>query len=123
MESPVFCVRACLAAVIALSVAGSAIPNPVTTAEAQQGDSNVIVILRDQLSFVPPARRSMQARSLALATAQSPVVSQLQQTRSRKVTSFATINAFATSVSASEAAQLASHPMVQAVVPDRTIHA
>ncbi|MEA3149953.1 MAG: hypothetical protein QOD56_892 [Gammaproteobacteria bacterium] len=124
MNSPVFSVRVCISAVIALSVAGSAIPNPVTPVEAQQAaDSNVIVILRDQLTFAPPARRSMEARSSALAAAQSPVVSQLQQTRSRKVTSFATINAFATSVSASEAAQLANHPMVQAVVPDRTIHA
>ncbi len=125
MDSPTaFSVRVCLSTVIALSVAGSAIPNTVTQVPAQSAaDSNVIVILRDQMASVPPVRRAMEARSSALAASQSSLVAHLQQMRNRKVTSFSTINAFATSVSAEEAAQLSAHPLVQAVVPDLTIRA
>jgi hypothetical protein len=86
-------------------------------------ESDVIVILRDQLAGVPPARRAMTSRASAVAASQSSVVAQLQQTRARRVTSFATVNAFATRVSAAEALQLAAQPTVQAVVPDRTIRA
>jgi Subtilase family/Peptidase inhibitor I9 len=117
-----FSLRVWISAVCAFSAAGSAVPNPVTPAQAQQAaESNVIVILRDQLANVPPVRQAMAERTMALAASQSSLVSQLQQTRARKVTSFSTINAFATNVSAAEAAQLAAHPLVQAVVPDRVI--
>jgi Subtilase family/Peptidase inhibitor I9 len=119
-----YSLRVCISAVVALSAAGSAVPNTVTPAQAQQAaETDVIVILRDQVANVPPARRAMGARATALAASQSAVVIQLQQARARRVTSFSTINAFATSVSASEAAELAAHPLVQAVVPDRMIRA
>ena len=115
--------RVCLSVVVGLSAAASAVPNPVTPAEAQQlAQRDVIVILRDQLTNVPAARRAMSGRATAIAASQSPLVGQLQQSRARNVTSFSTINAFATRVSAAEAEQLAAHPMVQAVVPDRIIH-
>ena len=125
MDRPTaFSMRVSLSAVIALSLAGSAVPNTISQVQAPSAaDSNVIVILRDQVEAVPPARRAMDARSSALAASQSSVLAHLQQMRARKVTSFTTINAFATSVSAAEAAQLAAHPMVQAVVPDLTIRA
>jgi hypothetical protein len=122
-DSISFSLRLCVAAIIGMSAAGSAIPNPVTPAESQRVEqSDVIVILRDQLANVPATRRSMGSRAAAVAASQSPVVAQLQQSRAHRVTSFGTINAFATRVSAAEAAQLAAHPMVQAVVPDRIIH-
>jgi hypothetical protein len=123
-DSISFSLRVCVSAVIGLSVAGGAIPNPVTQVQSLQVEqSDVIVILRDQLANQPPMRRAMGSRATAVAASQSSVVGQLQQSRARRVTSFGTINAFATSVSATEAAQLAAHPMVQAVVPDRVIHA
>src|ERR1700730_16614093 len=116
--------RVGVASIIGAAAVASAIPNSLTPAQDQrEPQSDVIVILRDQLPGTPPARRAMGARASAVAAAQTPVVAQLQQNRTRKVTSFNTINAFATTVSAAEAAQLATHPMVQAVVPDRTIHA
>src|ERR1700722_18372612 len=88
---------------------------------AQEAQRNVIVIMRDQVPNLPPARRAMGARASALAASQSSVLSQLPNVGTRKVRSFSTINAFAASVSASEAAMLAAHPMVQAVVPDAVI--
>jgi hypothetical protein len=100
------------------SSAGTAQPTPLNAA-AQQ--ANVIVILRDQLPNVPPARRSMGARTSALASSQSPLIAQLQRTRARSVRQFGTINAFATAVSPLEASALAANPLVQAVVPDRAI--
>ena len=116
-------VRAGIAIAIALSAAGSAVSDALSSAQVRQlAESEVIVILRDQLTGVPAARRAMGARAAAVTAAQSPLLAQLQGNRARKVTQFATINAFAAKVSAAEAAQLASHPLVQAVVPDRVIH-
>ena len=88
---------------------------------AQEAQRNVIVIMRDQMPNLPPARRAMGARASALAASQSSVLSQLPNVGTRKVRSFGTINAFAATVSASEAAMLSAHPMVQAVVPDLVI--
>ncbi len=88
---------------------------------AQEAQRNVIVILRDQVSSLPPARRAMGARAAALAASQNSVLSQLPNVGSRKIRSFSTINAFAATVSASEAAMLSAHPMVQAVVSDAVI--
>jgi Subtilase family/Peptidase inhibitor I9 len=88
---------------------------------AQEAQRDVIVILRDQMPNMPPARRAMGARASALAASQSSVLSQLPNMGTRKIRSFSTINAFAATVSASEAAMLSAHPMVQAVVPDAVI--
>jgi hypothetical protein len=118
--------KLCLS-VIVLCLTGSVLTQALTPAQfeqaAQQAQRNVIVILRDQMTNVPPERRAMGTRASAIATAQSSVLSVLPRVAGRKVRSFATINAFATSVSESEAAQLAAHPMVQAVVPDAVIRA
>ncbi len=119
-----FSLRLCVSAAIGLSVAAAAAPNPVTQAQAAQvAENNVIVILRDQVQSVAPTRYAMGARATMLAASQSAIVGDLQQRRARKVTSFNTINAFATSVTADEVTQLTAHPEVQAVVPDRVIHA
>src|ERR1700732_3211381 len=88
---------------------------------AQEAQRNVIVIMRDQMPNLAPARRAMGARASALAASQSAVLSNLPIVGTRKVRSFSTINAFAATVSASEAAMLSAHPMVQAVVPDAVI--
>jgi hypothetical protein len=83
----------------------------------------VIVILRDQVPSVAPARGAMAARASALASAQVPILSELQQAGAIKVRSFRLINAVATTVSKAEIARLAAHPLVQAVVPDLPIRA
>jgi hypothetical protein len=114
--------------VLATSLTAAAAAPESTTAEeslqrAQGTQSDVIVILRDQVAAAPPQRRALSIRASALASAQSPLISELQQGRARTVHSFSTINAFATSVTAAEAAHLATHPEVQAVVPDLAIRA
>ncbi|MGO9946024.1 MAG: S8 family serine peptidase [Steroidobacteraceae bacterium] len=113
--------------VLAMSIAGIALSASSTTAQMQQlaqsARQNVIVIMRDQLESVPPMRRAMGARAAAIVSAQVPVLNQLQQGGPRKVLTFSTINAFATSVTAAEKDSLAAHPMVLAVVPDRVISA
>jgi hypothetical protein len=82
---------------------------------------DVIVILRDQMNEVPGKRGEHQARANALAASQDSYINPLQTARSRKVTKFRTINAFATSVSKAESDQLSANPAVQAVVPDAVI--
>ncbi len=113
--------------VLGLSLADSSVPSSLTPQQAQQmaqgQQSKVIVIMRDQLPNSPPLRSTMASRIAAVAAAQAPMASQLLHARSRPFHSFGLINAFATSVSAKEAAYLASHPLVQAVVPDMTIRA
>jgi hypothetical protein len=108
--------------VAALSVAGSALPKSLEKV-AQSTQRDVIVILRDQLPNVPPVRRAMAARVAAIAEAQLPVLTQLQQSQPHKIHTFGMINAFATSLTPAEEAQLSAHPQVLAVVPDAVIHA
>ncbi len=93
------------------------------TQAAQADTQNVIVILRDQMSSMPPVRGALQGRADALSASQDTYIGQLQATRARKVTKFKTINAFATTVSKAEADQLLANPGVQAVVPDAIIRA
>jgi hypothetical protein len=119
-----FSLRLCISTAIGVGVAAVAVPSPVTTAQVQQQatQSNVIVIMRDQLAGVSLAGRQLSARAAAVSASQSGVISRLQRNRSRKITSFSTINAFATSVSADEVSTLVADPSVQAVVPDRELH-
>jgi hypothetical protein len=111
---------------IALLLSSNAMPGvelPAQILQAMQGTNrDVIVILRDQVASVPPIRRAMGARSESLAASQSSVMSSLPRLQGRKFHAFSTINAFATSVSASELAQLSADVRVQAVVPDAVIH-
>jgi hypothetical protein len=107
-----------------LAAASSAQPGSFTSAQLSRATQvPVIVILKDQLPSLPPSRESMTPRAAAIAGAQTDVLSMLQRSGTHTVHSFSTINAFATKVTASEAAALANHPDVQAVVPDAVIRA
>jgi hypothetical protein len=110
-----------------LILSGSALSVGLTPAQIQQfeegADTDVIVILRDQMPGVAATRSSMAARASALAAAQTPILSELQQAGAGKVRSFGLINALATRVSKAEVARLAAHPLVKAVVPDMPIRA
>jgi len=113
--------RICISVALGLGLVGSAVPAQVTAAQAKEvAEGDVIVIMRDQLAGTTE-QHSLAARSIAAGASQSSVVNQLQQLGARKVTSFSTINAFATKVSAAESALLAANPAVQSVVPDRMI--
>ena len=120
-----FSLSACIASIISFAVAGGATSAPITKNSIAKPDtrSDVIVILRDQLASAPPIRGAMGIRAAAVASSQSAVVTRLQQSAPRKITTFSTINAFATKVSEAEREQLALDPSVQAVVPDLLISA
>ena len=95
---------------------------PARTLQSMPVDeSDVIVILKDQQSMAPAARGARPSRSAAVSSAQGAIVSRLQTAHPRNIRSFSMINAFAARVSSAEAAQLASSPEVQAVVPDAVI--
>jgi hypothetical protein len=109
---------------VALSLAASALigaSTPTRTAPAQLRSSNVIVVLRDQKPELPGLRGMRGARAAALSTAQDPVVAHMQAAGSTRIHRFELINAVSANVSAAEAQQLAAHPLVQAVVPERVI--
>jgi hypothetical protein len=111
--------------IAALLTAGTSLPNPLPRGEAHQlaegATRKVIVILRDQLAAVPGERGAHAARSSAILGAQHEVLNHLRQSGARNVHSFRTINAVAATVTQAEAAALASHPQVTAVVDDRVI--
>ncbi len=110
---------------IALLLSSNALPGAMLPAQIEQAmretNRDVIVILRDQVASVPPMRRAMGARASTLAASQSSVMSSLPVVQGRKFHAFSTINAFATSLSAAELAQLSADARVQAVVPDAII--
>jgi hypothetical protein len=93
--------------------------SPVATAAAI--DRDMIVILRDQRLDLPGLRGARTVRAAALATAQQPILAELNQLRAHAVRSFSLLNGFATKLSKGEAEHLATHPLVQAVVADATL--
>jgi hypothetical protein len=113
-----------LGSTVALLLSGNALPGTVP-AQVQKviedGQHDMIVIMRDQLPNLPPQRRAMAGRASAIASAHNSVLSQMPQLRLRKFHSFTTINAFSASLSEAEANELAARPDVQAVVNDRVI--
>ena len=110
------------AAVVTVVLSSSALSTATkATATAPALKRNVIVILRDQMPALPGGRGQHAARAAALTSAQVPIVSHLQASGATHIRGFVLINAVAATVSATEAEQLAAHPLVQAVVPDRVI--
>lgn len=112
-------------AAVALILSGSTLSVGLTHAQAQQlapgPDSDVIIIMRDQLPGLPPMRGALDARASALASAQTPILSELQQSHASRVRTFGLINAIAATVSKTEVMRLATHPLVRAVIPDTAI--
>jgi hypothetical protein len=114
----------CLAALVAAIVCGDPVPDARAGApspDAAAIDTDVIVILRDQLPALPATRDLRAARGAALAVSRAPIMAELQRSNAAKIRPFGMINAVAATVSKAEAAELAAHPLVQAVVPDAVI--
>src|ERR1700677_1579744 len=114
---------ALLAAALSASGGVSAAKLTATQTEqiAQDTDSDVIVIMRDQLPGVPPTRDAMAARAAAIAASHGSIVAELKRVGAKKVREFSTINAIATTVSRSEVSSLEANPLVQAVIVDAPI--
>ena len=98
---------------------------PLTAAQAKALSTNVtdkvIVVLKNQFADLTDAPDNTAARSAAVSSAQSGVLSQLSQTHALDVKSLSLINAVAATVSPGEATYLAANPAVSEVVPDLPI--
>jgi hypothetical protein len=93
-------------------------PSP---APASGGSQKVIVVLRDQLSGTPASKKNMAPRRAKARSAQDAVLGDLAGAAPTHVKHYSLGNAFAATVSAAQAAQLANDPRVASVVPDRTV--
>lgn len=111
--------------VLALGFSSSGASALLTKAQleqlAQSANSDVIVIMQDQLPAIPPTRGALGERSAALSASHGAVVAELQRAGATKIREFGTINAIATSISRSEIATLTANPQVRAVVEDAVI--
>jgi len=123
MKGSTHLIKVASSATCALLLAGSAISGQSSPARPAAGlpARNVIVILRDQRPDLPAVRGARAARAAALASSQTPIVAHLRAAGAAKIHGFSLINAVAATVSDAEAEQLAAHPLVQAVVPDRVL--
>ena len=83
-------------------------------------DQRVIVLLRNQHTGLA-GRNAEARRARAFGADRRPIVAQLRQLNARRIVSYKTVNAVATTVSAAEAANLRSDPAVLAVDPDAVI--
>ena len=83
-------------------------------------DQRVIVLLRNQHTGLT-GRSAERQRAQAFAADRAPIVAQLRQLNARRIVTYKTLNAVATTVSAAEAANLRSDPAVLAVDPDAVI--
>src|SRR5450631_2590072 len=86
--------------------------------DASNEDSDVIVIMRDQVLSAPPVRGHLASRAAALSASHSSMVGELQRSGAKRIHEFALVNAIATTVSKAEAANLAANPDVQSVQSD-----
>src|SRR6202790_4193739 len=88
---------------VALLLSGSALPDALTAVQTESApETDVIVIMRDQLPNLPSMRGARQAPSSPLASAQTPILAELRRAGARKTHSFALINAIAATVSKDE---------------------
>jgi subtilisin family serine protease len=98
---------------------------PLTAEQAKALSTNVtdkvIVLLKNQFPHLADTPGGTAARSAAVRSAQSGLLSQLSQTHALDVKSFSLINAVSATVSPGEAKYLAANPAVSEVVPDRPI--
>jgi len=110
--------------------AGSAVahrtpPRALTAAAAaalaRNANKSVVVFLKTQPAVHGTSGAVAAARSSVIATAQAPLISELTQVRAKNVRSYHLFNAVAATVSAAEAARLASNPSVAAVIPNEAI--
>jgi len=99
---------------------------PLTPEQAQalsrNADQRVSIVFKDQYAGLPARGTTRTQRMNAIATAQSPVMAELNQVGATSVHPFKLINAVAATISSAEVDRLKADPAVQAVVPDRIIN-
>jgi hypothetical protein len=103
-------------------VAAGAPAHPGTSA-ASSRTVKVIVVLRNQLTSTPVNRLHMSARTMRAAQSQAAVLSRLTGRTPTHVRHFSVGNAFAATVTQTQAAALSADPAVASVVKDVKIPA
>ena len=96
-----------LCALAGAATASAATSPPGTAGTAAQGASPVIVVLNNQ--------------SASPASAESPVISQVEAAGGTNVIGYSAVASFAATVTPAEAATLANNPAVASVVPDQKV--
>ncbi len=98
---------------------------PLTRTDAARLSVNVnrpvIVFMKDQPAIAAGHPSATAARSAAIAASQAPLISELRETRARRILAYRLVNSFAATVSAGEEARLAANPSVARVIPDEII--
>ena len=107
--------------VVAASVGAVAAQAAVQPTAASQHTSNVIVVLRNQHTDLSITKGHSSARVTANHNDQSPLIAHAKSLGARNLRGFGSINAISATVTATEAAQLASDPSVAQVYPDLPI--
>src|SRR5438552_4054516 len=82
---------------------------------------HVVVLLKDQFANLPASSGSIAARVQATDAAQAPVIAKAKHDGGTAIRSLHVANAFAVTISAAGAADLAADPAVASVVADRQI--
>ena len=103
-------------ALVAIAPSAGAATTASTTAHQA-----VIVVLKNQLTATPATSAHLAARHSAAVSAQGQVLQRLGGAAPTRVTKYTVGNAFAATVTAAQAAQLAADPAVASVVPDTTV--
>lgn len=97
------------------------VPSGAPAAPAGGAPAPVIVILKDQISSVPPDAGHLRDRKQRTASAQAPLLAKVRANGGTGIKSFVVGNAFSATVSPALRAQLAADPAVASVVPDEKV--
>ncbi len=114
------------AAAPAAPSAPSVAQEPMTPALAAQLSQNVnqhvIVFMKSQPAAAPVGSSAATTRAGMIASAQKPLMSELNEVRATHIKAYRVVNSFAATVSAGEEARLKANSSVAEVIPDETIH-
>src|SRR5580658_4370871 len=104
---------------------GSLAQAPLTAALAAELSQNVtqpvIVIMKSQPSPAPMGSQAAVTRASLIASAQAPLMTELDAVHATHIKRYRLVNSFAATVSAGEEARLRADPAVAEVIPDVTI--
>jgi hypothetical protein len=118
------------AAVIAVTAGGAGATSspafgalsPALVAQLSQNvDRPVIVVLKNQFGAAVEGTAAFSARSAAVSSSQSGLLTELGEVRATGVKRYTLVNSVAATVSSAEEQRLAANPAVSAVIPDATV--
>jgi hypothetical protein len=96
---------------------------PALAAQLSQNvNQHVIVLMKSQLAQARVGSRAAAARSAAVSSSQSALMTELRAVHATGVKQYTLVNSFAATVSSGEEARLRANSSVAEVIPDVTIH-